>query len=57
MISGNGVTHSKGYLRGDVGISDVQFLASKIGFNILEHYTLPWGEVQENIDAICILGK
>ena len=57
LISGNGVTHSKGYLRGDVGISDVQFLANKIGFNILEHYTLPWGEVQENIDAICILGK
>lgn len=36
--------NGKGYLRGDVGVSDVQFLANKSGFKILEHYTIPLGE-------------
>lgn len=57
LINGKGYTHSKGYLRGDVGVSDVQFLANKSGFKILEHYTIPWGKVNENIDAMCILRK
>lgn len=30
LINGKGYTHSKGYLRGDVGVSDVQFLANKV---------------------------